>query len=320
MGGDFQTTVASLAKWPSERLRARGPASSETTASDIREVRAAVMLHSDVAIFLAAADPLLSSEQLDAARALVATLPDEGPSGFRDRWQAYALGPYLVQKNDLYRATLAVNEAVGRFPRSADLALMQGTLLELSARVTTDVREPSSPRPTSSSSPIDQARTAPVVRARRSEETLSASAVTLERAVALNPALVSAHLRLGWVYGINNSSGHARDQLRLVLNSTSSPELLYLAHLFLARLADTDGNSEGAYQEYEAAHRLQPEAQSAWIALIRSAAMTGRTTRERELIEQYATRTKTVEDPWWYFSMGFDTELVTWLHGQATSR
>ena len=88
---------------------------------------------------------------------------------------------------------------------------------------------------------------------------------------------------------------------------------------FLADLADTDGNSEGAYQEYEAAHRLQPEAQSAWIALIRSASMTGRTTRERELIEQYATRTKMVEDPWWYFSMGFDTELVTWLHAVVTT-
>jgi hypothetical protein len=107
--------------------------------------------------------------------------------------------------------------------------------------------------------------------------------------------------------------------LRLVLNSTSSPELLYLAHLFLAGLADTDGNPEDAYQEYEAAHRLQPEAQSAWIALIRSAAMTGRTGRKRELTEQYATRSRTVEDPWWYFSMGFDTELVTWLHAKVTA-
>ena len=51
-----------------------------------------------------------------------------------ERVQFFLLGPYLVQKNDLYRATLAVKEAVGRFPRSADLALMQGTLLELSAR------------------------------------------------------------------------------------------------------------------------------------------------------------------------------------------
>lgn len=309
--GDVQSAIASLARWPSDRLRTQSRSAAGATAGDVRQTEAAVMLHSDVAMFLAAVDPRLSRQQLDAAQALATTLPDDGPAEFRQRWHAYGIGPHLIQ-HDLRAAQRAVDEGVGRLPRSADLLLMKGTLLELTARSeTADFRGT-----WSVTSGINRMASPSVARI---EDTLVAAANVYVRALELDPSLTSARLRLGWVYGINHSNAHAREQLRMVTSGTSSRELRYLAHLFLGGLADIEGNFEGAYDEYEAAHAIHPDAQSASIALMRVARLTGRTDLEQELLAGYPTRLRTNEDPWWYFSMGFDIDLMAWLHARVTA-
>lgn len=309
--GNRQAAIESLATWPSERIRAQTRSGTRGTGLDVRQTEAAVVLHSDVAMLLAAIDQPASRRQLDAAQALVATLPDEGPAGFRQRWQAYAVGPSLVQ-HDLRAAQRAVDEGVGRWPRSADLLLMKGTLLELAARSeTADFRGTWSP-----TGGINRMASQTVA---RMEDTLVAAANTIERALALDPSLTPARLRLGWVYGINHSNAHAREHLRMVATGSSSRELRYLSHLFLGGLADVEGDLEGAYDEYASAHALLPDAQSGCIALMRAARLTGRTDLEQELLAQYATRRRGGEDPWLYFSMGFDTDLVVWLHARATA-
>lgn len=309
--GDVQGAIASLATWPAARVRTHTRPAVGATGLDVRQTEAAVMLHSDVAMFLAAADPGLSRQQLDAAQALATTLPDDGPAGFRQRWHAYAIGPQLIQ-HDLRVAQRAVDEGVGRLPRSADLLLMKGTLLELAARSdTADFRG------TWSATSGSNRMASPTIA--RIEDTLVTAANVYERALQLDPSLTSARLRLGWVYGINHSNAHAREQLRLVASGKSSRELRYLAHLFLAGLADAEGNVEGAYDEYEAAHAIHPDAQSACIALMRVARLTGRTDLEQELLARYPARLRTGEDPWWYFSMGFDLDLMAWLHARVTA-
>jgi VWFA-related protein len=309
--GNVQAAIASLAKWPSERVRAVTRNGTGAIGLDVRQTEAAVMLHSDVAMFLAALDPRSSRQQLEAAQMLVATLPDEGPAGFRQRWEAYAVGTYLVQ-HDFRAAQRAVDEGVGRLPRNADLLLMKGTLMELAARSeTADFRGT-----WTTAGGINRMASTIVA---RMEDTLVAAANAYERALELDPSLTSARLRLGWVYGINHSNAHAREQLRTVANGTSSRELRYLARLFLGGLSDIDGDPEGAYNEYEAAHATLPDAQSGCISLMRAARMTGRTDLEQELLAQYAARPGAGEDPWWYFSMGFDTDLVAWLHARATA-
>ena len=206
-----------------------------------------------------------------------------------------------------------MDEGVGRLPRSADLLLMKGTLLELIARSeTADFRGT-----WSVTSGINRMASPTVARI---EDTLGAAANVYERALQLDPSITSARLRLGWVYGINHSNAHAREQLRLVANGRSSRELRYLAHLFLGGLADVEGNFEGAYDEYEAAHATHPDAQSASIALMRAARLTGRTDLEQELLARYPARTRTGEDPWWYFSLGFDIDLMAILTQAPTFR
>lgn len=309
--GDVQGAIASLARWPSARLRTQTRSGGDASGLDVPQTEAAVMMHSDAAMLLAAVDPRLSRQQLEAAQALATTLPDEGPAGFRQRWHAYAVGPHLIQ-HDLHVAQRAVDEGVGRLPRSADLLLMKGTLLELTARSeTADFRGR-----WSVTSGINRIADPAVARI---EDTLVAAANVYVRALGLDPSLMSARLRLGWVYGINHSNAHAREQLRMVTNGTSSRELRYLAHLFLGGLADIEGNFEGAYDEYEAAHAIHPDAQSACIALMRVARLTGRTDLEQELLARYPARPRTGEDPWWYFSMGFDIDLMAWLHARVTT-
>ena len=75
--GDVQGAIASLAQWPSARVRTHTRSAGGATGLDVSQPEAGVMLHSDVAMFLAAVDPGLSRQHLDAARALATTLPDE---------------------------------------------------------------------------------------------------------------------------------------------------------------------------------------------------------------------------------------------------
>lgn len=307
--GDVQGAIGALAQWPAARLRTQTRTAADRTIVDVSQTEAAVMLHADTAMFLAAADPNLSRQQMDAAQALATTLPDDGPAGFRQRWQAYAVGPHLIQ-HDLRTAQRAVDDGIGRSTRSADLLLMKGALLELTARAgTADFRGRWSVE-----NGINRMADPAVARI---EDALRSAASLYERALEFDPSLASARLRLGWVYGINHSNAHAREQLRLVANSDASRELRYLAHLFLGGLADVEGNVEGAYDEYEAAHALHPDAQSASIALMRAARLTGRTDLEQELLARYPVRLRTSEDPWWYFSMGFDIDLLSWLHARV---
>lgn len=309
--GDVQGAMASLVKWPPGRVRAATRVPPNAPDLDIRQTEAAVMLHSDVSMLVAAVDEGLSLQHIDSARALVRILPNDA-ARFKERWQAYAVGPYLVQHN-LRLATLAVRQGIAAFPRSADLQLMQGTLLELTARSeTSDFRGVWTKPSTSSADFMDNRPN------NRIERGLVEAAAAYQRALNLDPSFLSARLRLGWVYDVDNSNNHAREQLRMVVDSATSRELRYLAHLILGGLAEQESRPDLAYEEYDTAHSIQPDAQTAHIALMRAARMTGRLDRAQGLFAEYATRTAGSEDPWWYFSMGLDSELFAWLHAQAT--
>ena len=211
------------------------------------------MLHSDVAVLMATDDQRLSRHHIDAARAWVRMLPNDAAGRFKERWQAYAVGPYLVQ----YRSPLGDTRPApgncgvpaqrgpsvdGRYPAGAD-------------RAGGDVRLPRC---------LDEGRDRrglwgpPSNRIiARIEDGLVAAAAAYQRALDLDPSLLSARLRLGWVYDINHSSTHAREQLRIVADRAASRELRYLAHLILGGLAEQEGRTDLAYEEYDTAHSIQ---------------------------------------------------------------
>jgi len=312
--GDAQGAIAALVRWPLDRVRAVTRVAPSPQGLDVPRTEAAVMLHSDVSMLMAAIDEQLSRQHIDVARGLVRVLPDDTAARFKERWQAYAVGPSLIQ-HDLRAARLTVRQGIAAFPRSADLQFMEGTLLELSARSeTSDLRGVWVTRATSDRDYMDT-RTAT-----RISSGLTAAGASYLRALDLDPSLLSARLRLGWVYGVNNSAGHAREQVRMVTDSATSRDLRYLTHLILGGFAEQEGRLDLAYEEYDRAHSVQASAQTAHLALMRAARMTGRAERAQQLFAEYATRASGTEDPWWYFSTGLDPELSTWLHAQVTQR
>lgn len=296
--GEFQQAMVALARWPAARVRGVVRTPRSVQAPDLQQTKAAAMLHADVSMLVAVTDDGLSRQHAELARRLVLALPDEA-ARFKARWQAYALGPALVQ-HDLRLATLAVRQGLDAYPRSADLQAMGGTLLELAARgLTADIRGVWMPN-------------------RHIDDALQAAASAYQRALELDPSLLSARLRLAWTFSVNNSAEHAREQLRMVADSTTNADQRYLAHLLLGGIAEQEGRADAAYAEYEEAHAVRRDAQSAHLALMRVARITGHVASAERLAEEYATRAPVREDPWWGFSMGLDSELSTWLHAQAT--
>ena len=312
--GAFQAATTLLARWRPERLRDVVRRVAPPTDVDATHAKAAIMLHSDVAILLAALDQRLSEQHVDAARKWLRGLSGTAAATFKDQWHAYAAWPSLV-RHDLRQATLAVRQGIGAFPRSTDLQVMQGVLGELAARSeTSDVR---GDWRTALASDQDQLDRRPITRIERG---LAAATVAYQRALDLDPSSVSARLRLGWVLAINNSHNRARAHLELVVGVAASAEQRYLAHLILGGLAEQDGQPGRALEAYRAAHAVHPRAQTAHIAFMRAAQVAGDAELARRLFAEYAAAVPWIEDPWWAFSMGLDSDLAVRLRADASQR
>jgi hypothetical protein len=201
--GEFQPAVAAMAQWPRDRVRAATSVPGFFQDTAIARGKAAAMLHADVAMLLAETDRALSGTHLEAARAAVQVLPDATSRRFKERWQAYAVGPSLVQHEFTF-AKEAIRRGLGAYPGSADLQMMDGVLFELAARSgTADFRGNWIARESSG------ARGRSIVLA-RIEDNLVSAATAYRRALEIDRDLVTARLRLGWVYDVNNSRSRGR--------------------------------------------------------------------------------------------------------------
>jgi hypothetical protein len=303
--GRISDALAELSKWPDARVRGLSRASDRLRDLGESRVKAAVMLHTDVAFALTAALPSLSDRHLERARALVQGLPrTPAVALFKERWQAHAIVAYLWRR-DLRLAQLAINRALTDTPRSRDLSLVVGAVIEQRVRAAaSDVR--------------GQWTLDPGIRGRM-EHDLIAAALAYERALEVDAGFLPARLRLGWVHLINHSRDRAREQLVIVRDQATDADIGYLAHLFLGALEEGEQHPAAALREYEAAHAIAPEAQTGRVSVIRAARAAGQIERARALAAETAERpTMTDDDPWWYFSWGLtSTGSLLWLRQQA---
>jgi hypothetical protein len=139
--GRISDALAEFSQWPDARVRGLSRASDRLRDLGESRVKAAVMLHTDVAFALTAARPSLSDEHLDRARALLQGLPrTPAVALFKERWQAHAIVAYLWRR-DLRLAQLAINRALTDTPRSRDLSLVVGAVIEQRVRAAaSDIR------------------------------------------------------------------------------------------------------------------------------------------------------------------------------------
>jgi tetratricopeptide (TPR) repeat protein len=124
------------------------------------------------------------------------------------------------------------------------------------------------------------------------------------RAIATNPNLPEARLRLGRALSLLDRHADARVMLTQALAGTDDPWLLYFGGLFLGRAEEALGNRDAARASYERAADLYPHAQSPRLALSQLARRSGDRAGALSAIAPVFSRTAGEderEDPWWSY-------------------
>jgi tetratricopeptide (TPR) repeat protein len=136
-----------------------------------------------------------------------------------------------------------------------------------------------------------------------------------ERAVALDPALVEAQVRLGRVRTQRGQVDDSVVRLRRASALPADPTVRYFAYLFLGDALDRSGDPVGAEAAYRTASSLAPLAQSPQLSISRLSAAAGDDAAARAALERvFASRASTDGgfDPWWLYHRcsGRDVEAL----------
>jgi tetratricopeptide (TPR) repeat protein len=124
------------------------------------------------------------------------------------------------------------------------------------------------------------------------------------RALAADPGLGEARLRLGRVRLLRGQAKEAIAELQRVAGEDGSLRRRYLARLFEARAHEKQGNVEDAARAYRAAVAIEPEGQSAWIGLGCALDLLGRREEAQEALAAPLGSRRERGDPWWSYPCG----------------
>jgi tetratricopeptide (TPR) repeat protein len=108
----------------------------------------------------------------------------------------------------------------------------------------------------------------------------------LSDAVAADPALVEARVRLGRVQWRLGEDAAARATLEEAVRRGGAAPVAYLAHLFLGQVWERSGHAEEAIREFTRALELDPQAQAAAVALSQALLSTGDVDGARRVLGQ----------------------------------
>lgn len=125
----------------------------------------------------------------------------------------------------------------------------------------------------------------------------------LRHALAIQPDMNEARLHLGHVLLVERRHADARLELGRVESTGFAPDLRYYLALFTGAAAEAVGQRGAARDAYEAASRLFPSAQSAYIALSALAWRAGDAPAALGVFERMlaGTRDDPDSDPWWTY-------------------
>jgi tetratricopeptide (TPR) repeat protein len=261
------------------------------------------MLHSDCAqrARLEGTSPgLHESVAAEIARML---RDDSAQRAFARRWYGVMAG-LAAGENRWVDALDWAERGLRDFPDSAELLLATGAIEEVQALQDARGAPP----------PAQEQLTDSNVRRDRSE-LLQRSEVqghlekaqrALRAAVAADPSLSEARLRLGRLAWRLGKGAEARSALEEVLTRDHTRGEAFLAHLFLGRVHEDAGRLDEAARSYEAALALESNTQSARLALShlrlrRGDAPTARAEAEKAL---RAAGARLRPDPFWLYPWG----------------
>jgi tetratricopeptide (TPR) repeat protein len=198
-----------------------------------------------------------------------------------------AVGATLLASRRHAEALHHLRDAQRLFPRDRDVNMLSGLLHEMLAAAASEVL-------------LGDAQTALNTAASQ----LQAARRYLTRAVDADPAYDAAQLHLGRVCHLLGDDEAASNALASVLSRTNDPNIRYVAELVAGSIHEAAGRLDVARESFERAATLQPQAQSALVALSHVAREAGNRADAVRYIERLAAlplQTKGRDDPWWHY-------------------
>lgn len=121
-----------------------------------------------------------------------------------------------------------------------------------------------------------------------------------EDVIATDPGQSEARLRLGRVLWRLEQLDASRTCFEAVLTASDSPDLVYLAHLFLGRVLEDKDEHGAAEEHYRAALKMQPLSEVAAVALSHIRFLQGDSDSAREILRAGMTAVlrRADFDPW----------------------
>jgi tetratricopeptide (TPR) repeat protein len=311
-GGDLRAALARLETIPDEKLTET--VSRFCTRDDVRpplrlvRMRITAALLTEMAFVQIRKNPFAWRDlYMLTARALIrrlAELADAGRDGAGEGERGFARDWYLLVASLRHgRAEVGwsrayLTEARDLFPRDAAVLLVSGSDHEMLSNVSAGYVT----RFNTHGQRLGESRINP-------ERELEDAEKFLRQAVALDPQVAEARLRLGRVLLRKGDLEGALRELRAALVHPDD-QIRYLAWTFLGMAGVERGDLEGAEQCYTEALRLFPAGQIAMLARSEAAYLSG---RGAEAAGQLGSmlRIQRKEDPWWMYLLG------DWWHFEA---
>ena len=324
-GGELEKAIADIRKWPRESLR-RAPEQLEVLQNrltlppaspdliDVTLVEASVLLLTDAGLqafeeqaedeahlHLNTARNILTllAEAIESSGRAAASLASRGQVIGRRDWHLAVITVLqgMVQVGEADRlATLAIK----LFPGDAELQLAAGSAKEeLANELFRGLAF--SERPRDSQMPARMQATADAQAQRNLARDL------YQRAIQLDPGLIESRVRLGRVLTLNGRLAAARRELDAALDATTVPRLRYLAHLFTGAIHEREKRWAEAAQSYERAIEIDPDAQTARVALAHALDAGGALEAAGAAIEPFLGQVEyrpVADDAWWLYPLG----------------
>jgi tetratricopeptide (TPR) repeat protein len=301
--GDREKAVGKFGLWSREEVEQeverlvllfrRAP----PTATALRPAAVTLLAESALRAREAGAFSLVRWLLLDAARLVAAVPAAKGGSTFERRFYLFA-GLALHRSGQAEAAHGVLLKALENAKDDAELHTALGTVIETIASLRTYDHSPDSrPEGRGGYKTEDGERgSLPFVK-------LADSEAHYEKALAIDPTLVEARLRLGRTRLLRGRPAEALRDLERVAAEASQPGHRYMARLFEGRALEVRGDLDGAAAAYRAAVEEVPMAQSALIALGRALDGLGDSATAQEALEAAAARSKPY-DPWLGYRLG----------------
>ncbi len=307
--GHRDDALDEIGLWTAERTRREVDSLLQTRPFDPGLAFAAALLHVQCELLHSASSLDDRGQHLDAATRLVlaaAAAPVKAGSAGVARRMFLLVGLAREETLDVGAAHEVVRAGLERFEDDAELLGVLGMTLEVGPGMRAyelpldPKRRPSTDRPAYSvegGGSRGERRPFP-------ESTLGEAEAAFRRALAADPGLGEARLRLGRVRTLRGRVGEAIADLQQVAREDGSLRRRYLANLFAARAHEKRGDLESAARAYRAAVAIEPEGQSAWIGLGRALDLLERREAAQEAFAAAVGIRRKRGDPWWSYVRG----------------